>query len=223
MKGLPEPFAPSVRIAAGALFRPWALAAAVGLALLPLLWTDRAELGIATHDTHNSGIFYEVAFVASLLGCTLGLRELGTWEAFTSRWQPIEVLLHEATVIVLPTLALSAAPLLAGLPAGSAPSLPALAALSLVLARPVATGLVLRRLPLATPQRVLAMLAACWWIPATLPPSFPLGLGLAPHLALEAAASGALETPGPWVAEISWLLALLLAARLGLGRATQNT
>ena len=221
MSSLPESLRTSARIAAGVVVQPWVLVVAGGLAALPALWSAPAELGISTHDVHISAIYCDFAFLAALLGCILGLRELSRWEMFTSRWQPAEVLRHEAVVLALPTLLLAGLLLALGWAREGALAPADLAPFTLALARPVAAGLALRRLRLAPPHSALALLAACWWIPATLPPSFPLGLGLTPHLSLGAAASGASATRWSWMAELSLLLALLCAARLGLRRPTQ--
>jgi len=77
--------------------------------------------------------------------------------------------------------------------------------------------------PLPPVARILGLLALCWWIPAILAPSFLLGPDLAAHPAAGPARTATHATSGPWVAETTLLLALLLAARLGLSRATRRT
>jgi hypothetical protein len=219
----PTNLRPAWHIAVRGLLRPWGLGLATALAALPVLWSELGWLGISARDTDVSGLLYDVAFVGSLFGGLLGLARIEEWGWATSRWQPLEVLRHEAVQLALPALALAAAPLVWGL-AGPWHGRPLLqAAAGLALARPVAVGLALRRVPLPAAVRGLALLAVCWWIPAILAPSFPIGLGPAAQRAAELGHDGVLATPGPWVAETSMLLALLLAARLGLGGATRRT
>jgi hypothetical protein len=192
------------------------------LALAPALWTIWAPISISTRDADSGALLYEVAFMGGLVGVLVGLHQADEWAWLTDRWPPAERLRAEAALLGLPVLALALIPCAWGLvlPAGVDPL--AIAAALLSLARPVALGLLLRRLPLPGVPRALALLALCWWIPAIAAPSF-LGLGPVPGLAAEPGGPRSLAIPGPWLAETTMLLALLLAARLGLGGATRRS
>lgn len=196
--------------------RPAALLAALAGAGCALAWQAGSDLGISTHDIGSEAVIYELAFLLALLGAALGSAALDTWRWCTQRWLPGEILTHEALSILVPAAGLALVPVLLGAATGlGTPSSWGWAFLGLAVFRPVAWGLVLLRLPLRPWPRTLALLALCWWIPAALAPSFQpvssLGAGLA------ASPSAQLPiTARAWVAETSTLLALLLAARVGL-------
>jgi hypothetical protein len=212
----------AVRVAARGLRRPWVGVLAAALALAPTLWAFWAPIAISTRHGHFGGVFYELAFISGLLGALLGLRLADEWAWLTDRWNPGERLRFEALLMAVPLAVLVSIPAawLLATPQERDPLVAA--AVLLTLARPVAVGLVLRRLPLTPVARALALLALCWWIPAIAPPSF-LGLGPVSDLASRPGGPGTLATPRPWLAETTMLLALLLAARLGLGSAKRRS
>jgi len=209
--------AASVQIAAREACRPLpGIAVALGVSCA-LAWRSGSELGVSTQELGSEPLIYELAFVLALLGAALGAAGQEPWRWCFRRWQPREVLAHEALAMGLPALALALVPVvLATLIADlRAPTAWGWGFLTLTVARPVAWGLLLLRTPLRPWPRTLALLALCWWIPAALAPSFQPVSTLGADLG-----SGRSEqvpiTAGAWVAETSTLLALLLAARLGL-------
>lgn len=213
---------PVLRLTWRALSRPWSLALIAGLALAPALWGIWAPISISARDSTDVGLLYELAFLSSLLGGLIGLDQAEGWAWWTDRWRPGERLRFEAALLGLPVLALTAVPCAWALALAPRMEPLAAAAVLLTLSRPVAVGVLLRRLPWPGAARALALLALCWWIPAIAAPSF-LGLGPVSDLAAEPGSPRSLATPGPWLAEITMLLALLLAARLGPGGATRRS
>jgi hypothetical protein len=205
----------SLEIAAREAFQPApVIAAAVALGLA-LAWRSSSSLGISTHEVGAEPVVYELAFLLGLLGAALGAAQEG-WRWCVRRWQPAEILTHEALVIGLPAGALTLTPVAVGTLSGmGAPSPAAWGFLALAVLRPVAWGLVLLRTPLRPWPRVLALVALCWWIPAALAPSFQPVSTLPTHLVSGRSEQLPITVEG-WVAETSTLLALLLAARLGL-------
>lgn len=213
----------SLRLGVRGLARPGFLAALAGLLGLLAALGGASDLGILTFDRQDLALVYEVAFIGGLLGCLLGLHRADEWAWAASRWEPHEVLCHETALMALPALGLAAPPLVWSCCAGT-PAAPLIAAGTLAcLARPIAVGLVARRLPLSPEGRALVLLALCWWIPAILAPSLPSSLGSLVHLAAERGDGAVLATPAPWVAETSLLAALLGAAWLGSGRTPRRT
>jgi hypothetical protein len=206
----------SLALAARQLTRPAAGLAALTAAGCALAWQAGSDLGISTHELGPEPIIYELAFVLALLGAALGAASLDGWTWCTKRWMPGEVLAHEALGIALPSAGLALVPVLFGALTGlGTPSSRGWEFLTLSVLEPVAWSLALLRLPLRPWPRCLALLALCWWIPTALAPSFQpvtsLEAGLAPGPSAQVPI-----TVGAWVAEISALLALLLAARVGL-------
>jgi hypothetical protein len=206
----------SLQIAARETCRPLPVLAAGAAISCACAWRVGAELGLSTQELGFEPLIYEIAFALALLGATLGLGGQESWKWCFKRWQPLEVLSHEALAIGIPALALALVPVVVGALADlGTPTAWGLGFLTLTVARPVAWGLLLLRTPLRPWPRTVALLALCWWIPAALAPSFQPVSTLGADLA-----SGRSEqvpiTAGAWVAETSTLLALLLAARLGL-------
>ena len=206
----------SLQLAAREACRPLPLLAALAAVSCAVAWQVGSELGLSTHELGSEPLIYELAFVLAMLGATLGAAGQDAWRWCLMRWRPGEVLAHEALAIGLPALVLALVPVLVAMVANlGTPTAWGWGFLALTVARPVAWGLLLLRTPLRPWPRTLALLALCWWIPAALAPSFQPVATLGPDLA-----SGRLEqvpiTAGAWVAETSTLLALLLAARLGL-------
>ena len=196
--------------------RPAALLAALSAAGCALAWQAGSELGLSTHDLGPEPLLYELAFVLALLGAALGAAAQDGWRWCTNRWLPRDVLAHEVVGLAGPAAGLAIVPILFGAATGlGTPSGSGWGFLALAVLDPTAWGLVLLRLPLRPWPRSLALLALCWWIPAALAPSFQpvtsLGAALAPGPSAQVPI-----TVGAWVAEISALLALLLAARVGL-------
>jgi hypothetical protein len=206
----------SLQIAAREAFRPLPVLAAAVAVTCALAWRAGSELGLSTHELGSDGLVYELAFILALLGGALGAAAQEPWRWCIKRWQPEEVLGHEAIAIGLPAVALALVPVVVGALADlGTPTAWGWGFLALTVARPVAWGLLLLRTPLRPWPRTLALLTLCWWIPAALAPSFQPVSTLGAYLA-----SGRSDqvriTAGAWVAETSTLLALLLAARLWL-------
>ena len=206
----------SLQLAAREAYRPLPLMAALAAVSCAFAWRAGSELGLSTHELGSEPLIYELAFVLALLGATLGEAGQDAWRWCFRRWQPAEVLGHEALAIGLPALVLALIPVVVAAVADlGQPTAWGWGFLALTVARPVAWGLLLLRTPLRPWPRTLALLALCWWIPAALAPSFQPVATLGPDLAWSRLEQVPI-TAGAWVAETSTLLALLLAARLGL-------
>src|SRR5262245_43255804 len=94
----------SLQLAAREAIRPLPVLAAALAVTCALAWRSGSELGLSTQELGSEPLIYELAFVLALLGAALGAAGQEPWRWCFRRWQPGEVLAHEALAIGLPAL-----------------------------------------------------------------------------------------------------------------------
>jgi hypothetical protein len=180
----------------------------------PSLSLALGPVGVASDFGRVHGSIYEVAFVSAMAGVLWGMGRLEEITPLLRRVVPVRVLAIEVLVLALPAavcVAMTLVPNLLIAPRATAIWTQAWPGALWPVAHLVAIALLLRKLPLASEVRSIALPTLAWVVPALLDSSSPVTRTM--KTVLDATQDLPPQaTAVPWTASVAPIIALVLLA-----------